>query len=234
VLGAAVQSVATFSGSVIDPMSLGVPRVTLVLTHQETKARHEVRSDEKGNFEFAGLPAGTYHLEVKQAGFASLTGQVQIAGLDVQRTLKLDLGTLQETVRVKYNPSQQDVPPPPPPPPAPPRGGVSGGVPGGVRGEPCHPSATGGNVRPPRKLRDVRPVYPTHLATKGIGGNVLLEGRIGSDGFVREVTIRDAPHADLGKAAADAVRQWQFDSTLLNCVATEVVMVVRVTFEVVD
>ena len=38
-------------------MSLGVPRVTLVLTHQQTKAKHEVRSDEKGNFEFAGLPA---------------------------------------------------------------------------------------------------------------------------------------------------------------------------------
>ena len=40
--------------------------------------------------------------------------------------------------------------------------------------------------------------------------------------------------AEFGKAAADAVRQWQFDSTLLNCVATEVAMMVRVTFEIVD
>ena len=105
---------------------------------------------------------------------------------------------------------------------------------------------TGGNVRPPRKLRDVRPVYPAHLATKGVGGTVLLEARIGTDGFVREVTVvetgwstnaagtarSDTALADFGKAAADAVRQWQFDSTLLNCVATEVAMMVRVTFEI--
>lgn len=248
VLGAAAQSLATFSGSVVDPMSLGVPRVTLVLTHQQTKAKHEVRSDEKGNFEIAGLPAGIYDLEAKLPGFASLTGQVEIAGLDVQRMLKLELGTLQETVTVRHSASQPPMPPPPPPPPPPERRGVSGGVPGGVAGgvpggvggaraareEPCRPSATGGNVRPPRKLRDVRPVYPAQLATKGIGGSVLLEARIGTDGFVREVTVVDAPHAELGKAAADAVRQWQFDSTLLNCVATEVAMMVRVTFEVVD
>jgi TonB family protein len=72
------------------------------------------------------------------------------------------------------------------------------------------------------------------MATKGIGGAVFLEARIGTDGFVREVVAVEAPHADLAKAAVDAVRQWQFTSTLLNCVATEVVMMVRVTFEVVD
>jgi TonB family protein len=245
VLGAAAQSLATFSGSVVDPMSLGVPRVTLVLTHQQTKAKHEVRSDEKGNFEFAGLPAGIYDLEAKLPGFASLTGQVEIAGLDVQRTLKLELGTLQETVRVAHSTSGA-LPPPPPPPPPPPARGVSGGVQGGVNGgvpagvagarreEPCQPSVSGGKVRPPRKLRDVRPAYPAQLAAKGIAGSVLLEARIGTDGFVREVTVVDAPHAEFGKAAADAVRQWQFDSTLLNCVATEVAMMVRVTFEIVD
>ena len=241
VLGAAAQSLATFSGSVVDPMSLGVPRVTLVLTHQQTKAKHEVRSDEKGNFEFAGLPAGVYDIEAKLPGFAVLSGQVEIAGLDVQRTLKLELGTLQETVRVAHSASGALPPPPPPPPPPPARGvngGVPGGVPGGVAGarreEPCQPSVSGGKVRPPRKLRDVRPAYPAQLAAKGIGGSVLLEARIGTDGFVREVTVVDAPHAEFGKAAADAVRQWQFDSTLLNCVATEVVMMVRVTFEIVD
>ena len=105
---------------------------------------------------------------------------------------------------------------------------------GARREEPCQPSMSGGKVRPPRKLRDVKPAYPAQLAAKGIGGSVLLEARIGTDGFVREVTVVDAPHAEFGKAAADAVRQWQFDSTLLNCVATEVVMMVRVTFEIVD
>ena len=48
------------------------------------------------------------------------------------------------------------------------------------------------------------------------------------------VTVTDTPHGDLGKAAADAVRQWQFTPTLLNCVGTEVLMKVRVTFEAGD
>lgn len=231
VLGAAAQSLATFSGSVVDPMSLGAPRVTLVLTHQQTKARHEVRSDDKGMFEFTGLPAGVYDLEAKLPGFASLTGQVEIAGLDVQRTLKLELGTLQETISVAHSASGKlSSPPPPPPAPPSPKGDVSAAT----STKPCTPSVTGGNVRPPRKVRDVRPAYPAHLAAKGIVGTVLLEARIGTDGYVREVAVTNAAQPDLGKAAADAVRQWQFTSTLLNCAATEVAMMVRVTFEVVD
>ena len=243
VLAAAAQAVATFSGSVVDPMSLGVPRVTLVLTHQQTKAKHEVRSDEKGMFEVAGLPAGVYDLEAKLPGFAMLTGQVQLSGLDVQRTLKLELGALQETVTVRHSASQP--PPPPPPPPRPPSRGASGGVPGGVPGgvadgvggaqsKPCSPSTAGGNIRPPAKIRDVRPQYPAHLAANGIGGTVFLEARIGTEGYVKDVTVVETPHADLAKAAADAVRHWQFTPTLLNCVRTDVTMMVRVTFEVVD
>jgi TonB family protein len=186
-----------------------------------------VRSDEKGSFEVAGLPAGTYDLEARLPGFSSLRGQVQIAGLDVQRTLKLELGTLQETITVRHNAGQAPPPPPPPRPPSPPRAAD-----GAQR--PCTPSATGGHVRPPMKIRDTRPLYPPHLAAKGIGGTVLLDARIGTDGYVRDIAVVETPHADLGKAASDAVRQWQFTSTLLNCVASEVVMKVRVTFEVAD
>ena len=53
---------------------------------------------------------------------------------------------------------------------------------------------------------------------------------IGIDGFVQETTVtNDAPPA-LAQAAADAVRQWEFDPTLLNCVAIPVRMTVTVDF----
>ena len=39
-----------------------------------------------------------------------------------------------------------------------------------------------------------------------------------------------ATHPDFGAAAADAVRRWEFDSTLLNCVPMETAITITVTF----
>ena len=130
-LGAAAQSLATFSGSVVDPMSLGVPRVTLVLTHQQTKAKHEVRSDDKGLFEFAGLPAGVYDLEAKLPGFASLTGPG--GNCRPRRAAHAETGTRHAAgdgprgvQRLERSATAATTSAPPPA-----RGGVPGGVPGG-------------------------------------------------------------------------------------------------------
>jgi TonB family protein len=80
------------------------------------------------------------------------------------------------------------------------------------------------------KLKDVRPQYPLHLQSAGVSGTVLLEARIGTDGRVADVNVISTPHADLAGAAAEAVQQWQFGPTLLNCVPIDVRMKVTVTF----
>ena len=59
-----------------------------------------------------------------------------------------------------------------------------------------------------------------------------MDARIGPDGLVRDVKVLGPAHPDLAKAAMDAVWQWEFDSTLLNCVPVEVAMTVTVTFAV--
>jgi TonB family protein len=59
-----------------------------------------------------------------------------------------------------------------------------------------------------------------------------MEGIIGTDGTIREVQVVSSPHPDLERAALDAVRQWQFDTTLLNCQPVEVNITVRANFEV--
>ena len=219
---AAAQRFARFTGSIFDPHNGTVPKVTVVLTHTSTQAKYEVKSDESGRFQFAALPAGEYLLEAKYPGFMTFTGTVAVAAEDVQRNLALQIGTLQETITVRTTPGTpvtDDVVVRRSPPNA---AGVSPA---------CTPAATGGNIRPPRKLVDVGPRYPQHLAQAGVAGVVNLEARIGPDGNVADVQVVSAAHPDLGTAATEAVRQWEFDSTLLNCVPVDVKMNVRINFE---
>ena len=77
----------------------------------------------------------------------------------------------------------------------------------------------------------MRPYYPASALSAGASGTVVLEARIGTDGDVEDVKTISTPHPDLAASAVDAVRQWQFDSTFLNCVAIPVSMTVTANFE---
>jgi protein TonB len=75
----------------------------------------------------------------------------------------------------------------------------------------------------------VRPVYPAIARSAKVQGVVILEVVIGPDGHVRDArVIRSIPLLD--QAALDAVKQWEYTSTLLNGVAVPVVMAVTVNF----
>ena len=89
----------------------------------------------------------------------------------------------------------------------------------------------GGQLRPPVKLRHVNPVYPPAALAAGAHGAVTLRARIGTEGNVEEVTVVSSPNPDLAAAAVASVRQWEFGTTLLNCVAIPVEMGVTVNFE---
>jgi hypothetical protein len=66
-----------------------------------------------------------------------------------------------------------------------------------------------GNIKPPTKTKDVRPVYPRHARMARLKGVVVL---------------------DVTEAAIDAVAQWECAPTLLNGAAVPVVMTVPVSF----
>jgi TonB family protein len=219
--GVSAQSLATFSGSILDPMNTGVPKVTLVLENVQSQAKYEVRSDAEGRFLFVGLPPGEYRLKAQYPGFTTLTGDLTVAGRNVERNLTLQLGTLEETISVKGSRSATQTPTIP----------LEKSASSYPRGE-CVASSSGGNIKPPMKIKDVRPVYPLHLQQAGITGSVVLDARIGPDGFVIDVTPRGAANPDLAAAAMDAVRGWRFTSTLLNCVPVEVAMKVNVGFDI--
>jgi TonB family protein len=226
VTGAAVAQVfGTLTGSIVDPMNAALPDVTLMLTNTQTSAKHEVRSDRTGRYEFVGLVPGDYTLEAKLPGFAVLRGKVTIAGQAIQQDLKLEIGTLQETISVSASRSRTDAPSP----------GTAGSpvarkTPPKCGGTPQSGTPIGGNIRPPVKLYDVRPVYPSSAIAAGAEGTVTLKSRIGTDGTVEDVQVVSTPSSDLANAATEAVRQWIFDSTYLNCVAVPVTMNVTVNF----
>ena len=87
----------------------------------------------------------------------------------------------------------------------------------------------GGDIKEPKKIKDVKPVYPEDAKNAGIQGIIILESIIGTDGSVQEAKVlRGVPQLD--KAALDAVMQWRYTPTLLNGEPVEVVMTVTVTF----
>ena len=65
-----------------------------------------------------------------------------------------------------------------------------------------------------------------------IDGVVTMDALIGTDGMVKDVRALDSPHPDLESAAVEAVRQWQFSPTLLNCVPIDVRMHVTTRFAI--
>lgn len=222
-LGAA-QTFSTFSGSILDSTNRVVPKITLTLTNLRSQAKYSIQTDENGRFEFVGLPAGEYTFEAKAMGFATLTGTMTVAGGTIQRDLALEIGSLEETITVATAPDA----------PSPERSYVSAARRGSRSHDPgpCTPSAVGGNIRPPTKVAHVRPEYPAHLAAAGTGGVVTLDATIGGDGYMRDVRVVNSAHPDLDAAAINAVYQWEFSSTLLNCEPIDVKMKVNANFVV--
>jgi protein TonB len=121
-------------------------------------------------------------------------------------------------------------------------GGVEGGVPGGVVGgvvgglpdaPPPPPVAAvrvGGQIKEPKKLKNVSPVYPDIAKQARVQGVVILECTISPQGRVSDVKVlRGIPLLD--QSAIDAVKQWVYTPTLLNGVPVPVIMTVTVNFK---
>jgi TonB family protein len=211
---------AGFGGTVFDPANRATPNVTIVLTHAGTGAVREVKTDAQGRFEFAALPPGEYAFEASRPAFMTVKGTVTVTSRGLQRDLNLRLGELRETVVVVGRPTGA---------PAAPAAATPRSV---AARPPCEPGEVdaGGHIVPPRKLHDVKPVYPGYLISEGVSGPVTLEGVVGRDGTVHNLKVVSAPHPELARAALDAVGGWLFDATLLNCEPVDVKIGVTVNF----
>ena len=87
----------------------------------------------------------------------------------------------------------------------------------------------GGQIKPPTKTKDVKPVYPAIARSARVAGAVTIEATIGPDGKVMDAkVVRSIPLLD--QAALDAVQQWEYTPTLLNGVPVPVLVTVTINF----
>jgi len=141
---------------------------------------------------------------------------MQLGGGAVTISMKAQVGTLQETISV-----------------------VGGGKTGPRYVEelkmthtpPTCSATAAGQLTPPMKVKDVRPRYKQEWLSEKLEANILLEARIGTDGSVRGVNVISPVNAQLEDEAIEAVSQWRFTPTYLNCEPVEVQMFVTVKFK---
>ena len=118
-------------------------------------------------------------------------------------------------------------------------GGVTGGVKGGVTGGVMSPEELQkyegdavravGEVKPPKLIKGLAPVYPQVARQAQVEGMVILEAKTDEQGNVIEARVlRSIPILD--QAAIDAVKQWKYEPLVVDGKARKVIFTVTVRF----
>lgn len=220
-IAALAQAPSTPSGTIVDPQGKPLPDATARLSAVNGEAVYEARTDATGTFQFNPVPPGDYLLSGRVPGFSSKRARITLPAGGLTINMQMAIGTLQETINVTSG-AMADA--------AAPRKVMTAPTPASPA--PCGTTTVGGNIKPPRKIRDVRPRYRQAWIDNNVEGNVLLQARIGVDGRVKEVEVVAPVNAELEDEAIAAVSLWEFTPTWLNCEAVEVRMFVTVSFKI--
>jgi TonB family protein len=86
-----------------------------------------------------------------------------------------------------------------------------------------------GNVQAAKIIKRVQPEYPEEARSTHISGTVRLHVIIGKDGRMKSLEVVSG-HPMLQQAALNAVRQWQYQQTLLNGEPVEIDTTIDVIF----
>lgn len=204
---------AGLSGTVMDASSARVPGAVVIVRDGVRGKREITKTDATGEFRFSSLPAGTWDVEVSKPGF-QLYKQEKLTlapGSAQNLAVMLNIGKISENVDVTGTRTK------------PAAAAAQSGTPQRIR--------IGGGVQYSKIRNMVRPEYPAHLKEAGVEGTVMLEAVIGRDGKIINLkTVNSLVHADLVKAATDAVSQWEYEPTHLNGEPVEVITQINVNF----
>src|SRR5688500_18645265 len=97
------QATAQINGTVADSSGAVLPGVTVIAIQPQTGFRREAVTDDTGAYALLNLPTGPYRIEATLAGFRtfSQTGVVLQVGSNPVIPVKMELGSLEETVSVE-------------------------------------------------------------------------------------------------------------------------------------
>lgn len=82
----------------------------------------------------------------------------------------------------------------------------------------------------PKKVKDVKPVYPEEAVKNKIEGVVIMEAMTDEQGKVRNLRVISSPSQLLNSAALAAVKQWEYEPYIVNGKTKPVLFTVTVTF----
>jgi TonB family protein len=88
----------------------------------------------------------------------------------------------------------------------------------------------GGHIKPPRKTKDLRPVYPEAMRLARVAGVVIIEATISATGCVADARVVRGVQPPLDVAGLRAVLGWRFEPTLLDGRPVPVIMTVTANF----
>ena len=87
----------------------------------------------------------------------------------------------------------------------------------------------GSTLVPPRKTKQVAPVYPQEAKAAQVEGAVVVQARVEPDGHISHArVIRSIPQLD--QAALDAVLQWEFEPAVVDGEAVPYILTATVVF----
>lgn len=101
----------------------------------------------------------------------------------------------------------------------------------GVVGEVEAPIRAVGEIKPPKLIKKVAPVYPDEAKKEGIQGVVILEATTDQEGNVIKVKILRSESSLLNQPAVDALRQWKYEPFYVDGKPVGVSFTVTMTFK---
>lgn len=207
------------SGILRDPSGRVLPGAVVRLAAIGSDAVYETTSGPDGAFQFGEIPDGDYMMSARLPGFLGSRQRIRVMAATPPMDFTVPVATLHENITIRGASGSQPTP---------------AGASNAPRPQPTKPACgtteVGGNLKPPMKLRDVRPRYKQELIDANVSGTVLLHALIDVDGRVRQIEVVSPRNADLEEAAIEAVSQWEFSPTYLNCAPIEVRMFVTANF----
>lgn len=96
---------------------------------------------------------------------------------------------------------------------------------------PTGPIKIGGDVKDPKLISSVMPVYPSAARASGVQGDVVIETTIDKSGSVVRMHVVSGP-TTLRAAAMDALRRWKYQPSLLDGQPVEVQMQITIKFRI--
>jgi TonB family protein len=229
----AVAPGMSLHGSVFDPANLPVSGAPIALTNTGSKATLTTTTNDRGEYRFAGIAAGTYDISVRVPGFkaATQTGLHMTVGenRDLGKML-LQVGQVSESLTIAGSRNapvpfvgtlgpMTTVPISAPPAPAP---------------APVTAPATGGHVTPVMLIAQTKPAYPVELQRAGVAGTVRMQAVISKEGLVNDLKASGSPDEGLARAAMEAVWKWQYRPALLDGEPIEVITTIDVNYSLKD